>query len=240
MLQASRVLPSPLPAKIQCDWRHTNSEKNWVPLVHAAQLYMSHSIEPHVVLAVSQASGREAAGGQAAGSQAAGSQAAGGQAAGGQAADSNHSAGGRTVRIAFNTSSSAGLRMQAAGRISGGTPWVRVERQASGKAPILVSIVHTHTSRRYHNYVAMAQAEPPFAILHISHRPLPLKCTPRLIKPWLNSRVCVATGLVFTGSPADSSSTVIVSYGAGDAEALLWLSEWDYFERSYPSYSITI
>ena len=117
---------------------------------------------------------------------------------------------------------------------------MRVERQASGKAPILVSIVHTHTSRRYHNYVAMAQAEPPFAILHISHRPLPLKCTPRLIKPWLNSRVCVATGLVFTGSPADSSSTVIVSYGAGDAEALLWLSEWDYFERSYPSYSITI
>ena len=110
MLQASRVLPSPLPAKIQCDWRHTNSEKNWVPLVHAAQLYMSHSIEPHVVLAVSQASGREAAGGQAAGSQAAGS-----QAAGGQAADSNHSAGGRTVRIAFNTSSSAGLYEDAGG-----------------------------------------------------------------------------------------------------------------------------
>lgn len=101
-------------------------------------------------------------------------------------------------------------------RISGGTPWVRLKTHSGQE--ILVAIVHQqHGFRQYANYVIAAKATPPFDIVAMSTKPLPLQCNPRIIKKTKGSSICFATGLSI------HKTIVYVSYGAGDAESWLWM-----------------
>ena len=115
--------------------------------------------------------------------------------------------------------------------VSGGTPWVlsrgvyvavvHVQPRrgaASGTAPRAGRSDYTpRRYRRYHNFAVFAEAEPPFRITYASpRRPLPLRCIPRVPKPYGGSSVCFASGLVI------QDGTVYVSYGSGDDEAWVW------------------
>ena len=99
--------------------------------------------------------------------------------------------------------------------MSGSTPWVKVRHEGRDA---LMAVVHTRNARRqYDNFVVLAEAEPPFRITYASERTLPLRCTPRVPKPWTRSRVCFPVGLLVT------DHTVFLSYGAGDNEPWLWM-----------------
>jgi len=61
-----------------------------------------------------------------------------------------------------------------------------------------------------------AEATPPFRVTYSSSRPLPLRCIPRVPKPYRGSSVCFASGLVI------QERNVYLSYGSGDDEAWVW------------------
>ena len=117
------------------------------------------------------------------------------------------------------------------GLISGGSPAILVPAPSSsgsttGERNVYLTIVHMQKRRQYVNLAVTYEARPPFAITHLSE-PLPLKCPPRKPKVAPNSSVCFVTGLVLT------RGKIIVSYGAGDAEARLWTLPWVAFRDGF-------
>ena len=151
-------------------------EKNWAPLVAGGaegdRLYMSQSIEPHVVCAVDPLEPAR------------------------EPTTLNALSRGRIVacREAFSTSNAALARVQERAPVRGGSPAVDVPPGHHPRAKLMV--VHYDTGGRNYENVLVLDAAPPFAITNVS-RPLPLRCPPRLPKPYPGSRVCFASGAQF-------------------------------------------
>ena len=53
-----------------------------------------------------------------------------------------------------------------------------------------------------------------------------MRCPPRLPKPYPGSRVCFASGAQFARE-AGGAHRLVITYGAGDAEARVWSVPWE-------------